>query len=294
MGIVLTIANQKGGVGKTITASSLASIYTSMGKKVLTISLDPQRNFDMVAGEGALIERNDMDSLSMLHVLQGKCTLEEAIVPTRIGDLARASSQLYNWVGEHILTVEEYLPIRDDLEALQKILDVRVQKDGDNMKRLYKILAPVKDKYELILIDTNPSLTLLTMNGLYAADRVLIPAFSELTSNRSIVELWDTIRGINYYNTDRDIRIIGILMTKCNMRSLAFARHVERYEKLAAKMGTRLFDTKIRQSARAGDYVDAKMDLIRHDPHGKVTEDYRRFANELLTVLAEEDNKDGG
>lgn len=292
MGYVVTTANQKGGVGKTITTTCLAAILTEQKKKVLIISLDPQRNLDMVAGENVCIRRTDTESLSMLHVLRGQCSVADAIVHTRIGDLVRASCNLHQWSGEQAISAEEYLAVKDDLGALQELLDARVLNSEDNMKVLNKLLTPIRDKYDFILIDTNPSLTLLTLNSLYAADYVLIPAFSEETSTQAILELWDTIRTIQYYNPGKQISVLGILMTKCNIRSITFQRHVRKYETLAANMKTILFDTKIRQSARAIDYVESGVDLVHYDPKGKTTQDYRDFVKEFLrTIKKKEEEK---
>ena len=285
MGIVIATANQKGGVGKTITTTCLAAILTEKKYKVLTVSLDPQRNFDMVAGEGVVIGRKDTNTLSMLHVLQGLCTIRDAIVHTeRLGDLVRASSSLYQWTGEQVLTPSEYRAVRDNHEALVKLLDSRLS-SGNSMKALDNYLKEVKDDYNYILIDTNPSLTLLTLNSLYAADYVVIPAFPDQQSTEAIIELWDTINGIRFFNPGRNIDIAGILMTRCNKRSIAFRRHEIKFTKLAAKIGTRLFDTKIRQSAKAAEYVELKVDLLKYDPKGNTTQDYRAFTDELLKYI---------
>lgn len=299
MGKIITIANQKGGVGKTLTASSMASLLHSQGHKILTISLDPQRNFDMVAGklpsgQKVAIKRLDVDTPSMLHVMNNRCTIEEAIVHTDIGDLARASSQLTQWSGEQLMTRDEYMSVRDDLTALQTLLDEKILDEDGTKAVLYQRLKPIKDKYEFILIDTNPSLTLLTINSLFAADYVIIPAFSEEQSTAAIEEMYSTIQSLNYLNmmtgNPRKIKILGILMTKCNFRTLAFAQHEKLYKRYAAKMGTRLFDTKIRQSVRATDYVASGIDLIRYDPKGKTTEDYVNFVKEFLSCIQEEEN----
>lgn len=299
MGKIITIANQKGGVGKTLTASSMASLLHSQGYKILTISLDPQRNFDMVAGKlpsgkKVAIKRLDVDTPSMLHVMNNRCAIEDAIVHTDIGDLARASSQLTQWSGEQLMTRDEYMSVRDDLPALQKILDEKILDENGTKAVLYERLKPIKDKYEFILIDTNPSLTLLTINSLFAADYVIIPAFSEEQSTAAIEEMNSTIRSLNYINEQtgnpREIKILGILMTKCNLRTLAFAQHEKLYKKYAAQMGTRLFNTKIRQSVRATDYVASGIDLIRYDPKGKTTEDYIAFVKEFLSCIQEEEN----
>ena len=299
MGKIITIANQKGGVGKTLTASSMASLLHSQGHKILTISLDPQRNFDMVAGkfpsgQKVVIKRLDVDTPSMLHVMNNRYTIEEAIVHTDIGDLARASSQLTQWSGEQLMTRDEYMSVRDDLSALQAVLDKKILDEDGTKAILYQRLEPIKDKYEFILIDTNPSLTLLTINALFAADYVIIPAFSEEQSTAAIEEMNSTIRSLNYINENtgnpRKIKVLGILMTKCNFRTLAFAQHEKLYKKYAAQMGTRLFNTKIRQSVRATDYVASGIDLIHYDPKGKTTEDYIAFVNEFLSCIQEEDN----
>ena len=292
MGKVIAIANQKGGVGKTLTTTCLAAAFTQKGYGVLTVSLDPQRNFDMVAGKGIAIRRNDIESLSILHALRGTHTLSDVIVHTeRLGDLAWASSQLYQYTGEKVISLEEYETVREDYEALKQMLDKRLESRSENMWILHRLLRPVKDRYDYIFIDTNPSLTLLTLNSIYAADAIIIPAFSERQSSEAIIEMYDTVRSITYYNPQVKVKILGILMTKCNFRTVAFLRHVKKYKALASKIGTRLFETKIRQSARAADYVDAGEDLIHYDPRGKTTEDYLRFADELLDILKMEEDK---
>ena len=287
MGLIITIANQKGGVGKTITASTMAAILHEEGAKVLIISLDPQRNLDMVAGKDIPIPMNDLNTFSMLHVMKGSCTIEEAIIESRIGDIVRASSHLSQWQGSQIISKAEYQKVRNDLPALQKLLDERILNNDESTHVLADRLSTVRDKYDYIIIDTNPSLTLLTVNALYACDYVIIPAFSEETSLSAIAELYSTIKSINYYNPWHKTQILGILMTRCNIYTIAFKRHVRKYTALAAKMETKLFSTYIRQSARAVDYVESKTDLLHYDPKGKTTEDYIAFVEEFKKEVAE-------
>ena len=294
MAKVITIANQKGGVGKTLTATCMATLLYEKKYRVLTISLDPQRNFDLVAcdaksGEKVAIKRLDIDTISMLHVLQGTASFNEAIVKTQMGDLARASSQLYQWSGEQIISKKQYEAVRDNYEELKKLLDDKILHGEENTKVLHNRLESIKDAYDYIIIDTNPSLTLLTLNSLYAADYVIIPAFSEETSIEAITELYDTIKSINYYNSWRNIKILGILMTKCNMRTNAYCHYVEYFQMLAERIGTRVFETKIRQSVRASEYIEYGQDLIHYDPSSKTTEDYRAFVAEFERIMNQEE-----
>lgn len=208
MGVVVTVVNQKGGVAKTTTVSALAYLLTQRGYKVLCIDLDPQRNLDMLAGKGIPIPINDMTTKSMLHALNHEAALKDVIVYTELGDLARASSQLSSWNGRPVLTKEEYKRLRNSPEDLLKLLDARFQKT-DFSKELAEIIPTIQDNYDYILIDTNPSLTLLTINGLLAADYVLIPAFTEKSSREAVVELWNTIQGLLYYNPSKYLKICG-------------------------------------------------------------------------------------
>ena len=108
MSHVISVTNQKGGVGKTLTASSLASILTSRGYKILTIDMDPQCNFDQVAGGTKPIDQYDLESLSILNVLNQECSMREAIVKTEIGDLVRASPNLSQWTGRSLLSRRDF------------------------------------------------------------------------------------------------------------------------------------------------------------------------------------------
>ena len=104
MSVVISVTNQKGGVGKTVTVSTLASALTSRGFRVLAVDLDPQRNLDMVAGRGMAIPVEDTATKSVLDVLKGDCSMADAIVQSNLGDLVRASSRLSLGPGRHHIT----------------------------------------------------------------------------------------------------------------------------------------------------------------------------------------------
>jgi len=279
---VIAFANQKGGVGKTITISATASILTSQGYRVLMIDQDAQRNLDMVAGNNVAISRRTRDAKSILTVLNGECTIQEAIVQTKIGDLVRATNQLYGWQGPELITADKLHAMKDDLPGLYEYLDKRITEKAENdVLLLRNALVPVLDEYDFILIDTNPTLTLLTLNSLYAAQFVVIPAFSERSSAEAIIELFDTIKSVKYYNPWGRLEVAGILMTKFDARTTACKRHLFKYTDLSKKLHTYLFETKIRASARASEYVEAGKDIYRYDPTSTTAQDYVNFVEEL-------------
>lgn len=332
MARVIAFANQKGGVGKTMTVSATASILKRKGFKVLLIDQDAQRNLDMVAGksdENLAIRRNDETSLSILDVLTNKCTIKEAIIPTEIGDLVRATNKLYGWIGSDVLpsiTREEmhenlkdmYLTLNDSLERLRnnenveeefllrwiaqicEINDQLVLRESYRIGAVankfnslearvpdYEILAEklegIRDEYDFILIDTNPTITLLTMTALTAADYVVIPVFSERSSAEATIELVEAIEGIRMLNPDKKITVAGVLVTKYNKQTKASKRHDMLLPDLVEdKLHLHLFKTKIRQSAKAAEYMESKRDIIRYDENCSTSIDYFSFVEELL------------
>ena len=282
MSVVISVTNQKGGVGKTVTVSTLASALTSRGFRVLAVDLDPQRNLDMVAGRGMAIPVEDTATKSVLDVLKGDCSMADAIVQSNLGDLVRASSRLSQWTGRHLITRDEYASMPQG--EILALMDQRYKNgwgEGDH-KVLRGELASVRNNYDYILMDTNPSLTLLTINSLFAADYVLIPAFAEAASRDAIRELWDTIRGPKAFNPEMRLQIAGILITKFASRNLTARKYAEGYEKMAKSMGTILFQQKIRQSISVAEYSTSQEDLLRYDPTGKSSLDYLAFVDEFI------------
>ncbi len=280
---IIVFANQKGGVGKTISISATASILTSLDQKVLMIDLDAQRNLDMVAGKGVAISRNDPAQKNILSVLNGECDIRDAIVHTEIGDLIRATNQLYGWAGVTIITEEEFKRLENKPEQVISLLKERFEeKKKQDPHLLEQKLSSVRNDYDFILIDTNPTLTLLSTNSLYAAQFVVIPAFSERSSAEAVIELYESIQSLKYFDPGRKLEIAGLLMTKFDPRSRAGKRHVAKYASLTGRMGVYLFDTKIRASAKAAEYVEAGMDIVRYAPDSTTAQDYISFAQELM------------
>ena len=236
----------------------------------------------MLFRSGMAIKVGDDTTKSVLNVLKGECSLEEMIVPSNIGDLARASNLLSQWAGQPLITRAEFEKLSQE-ECYATMLKRYKEGWGENDHRVLKMkLAPVKDKYDFILMDTNPSLTLLTVNSLFAADYVLIPAFAEAASREAIIELWDTIRGMKAFNPDMRLQVAGILVTKFNKRNRNANGYVRVFEKMAKSMGTIVFQQKIRQGVSVTEYLTPQMDLLSYDTTGISSVDYKQFAKEFL------------
>ncbi len=285
MGTIISVTNQKGGVGKTVTVSSIAAVLHEQGYRVLTINLDPQRNLDMTAG--LALDREDSTTPSVLQVLLGECALKEAIVPSPLGDLLRASSFLSQWTGNKLLNRDEYATLGE--ADLLKLINERYHAGlGENDAAiLSNVLKDVRDEYDFVLMDTNPSLTLLTLNALFAADYVLIPAFTEAASLDAIQELWDTIQNIRYYNPERKLEVIGILITRFQPRTTIARNFVEIYGELAARMNTIVFNQQIRQSIAVSEYMMFQENLISYNRRCPAAKDYLAFVEELKQRLME-------
>lgn len=284
---IISITNQKGGVGKTTMLSTLATILTQKGYKVLSINLDPQRNLDMLAGEGVAIKINDTSSPSILSVIQGEIPIEDAIISTPIGDLIRASSLLSGWNGRKILTLDEYKQLRSTPEQIMALLDQRFQQQEEtpDIYVLRKLITHLKPKYDYIFLDTNPSLMLLTMNALYAADYVLVPVFTDDFSKAALTELHNTIQNINHYDPAKHLKIAGIVVTRSNNRTILAQQFYKYFQKRAEKMDTILFNSKIRQSVAAQEATTQNKTIIAHAPKDKVADDYRKLADEFIARI---------
>ena len=299
MGIVITLANQKGGVAKTTTGLALARILSEKSYKVLTVNLDPQRNFDQALG--CAISRRDLQTPSLFHVLTGKMHLKDIIKHGEFCDIAPASNKMYGFSMPEGLIKAEYEQNKDNPDKLLNLLHERFSEEYQaqiNYKYTHIIEEEIKtviNDYDFVIIDTNPSLSLLTMNGLNAASMgyVLVPAYAEETSREALLELYDTLFALNS-NQIKPIKIIGILMTKYVSNTKAAKRYERYLTKMADKMGTVLFKTKIRRSISVTEYIEAKTDLLNYDPKGNASLDYRAFSEEFLTRLSELEGKHFG
>lgn len=190
MGKIITVCNQKGGTGKTTSAINLAAYFALVGKKVLLVDLDPQAN----ATSGAGVNKHEIKQ-GTYHILLEEIDVKEIIKPTAIPNL---------WVA----------PSSIDLTGAEVELVSALGREY----RLKKALAKPKEEFDFIIIDSPPSLGLLTINGMCAADSVLIPVQCEYYALEGVTQLVNTIRLVKE-NLNPDLQIEGVLLTMADFRT---------------------------------------------------------------------------
>ena len=247
MGRVISFANQKGGVAKTTTTLNLGVAFAEHGLKVLLVDLDPQGNLTMSQGLNP-----DSIERSMFDVLVHRLPVEEVVHHAEV-DLAVSSI---------------------DLAGAELALSSMIGRE----RALEKALAPVRDGYDYVLIDTPPSLGLLTINALVASNGVIVPVQCEYLSLRGLVQLENTLSMIRE-NLNPQVEIEGILPTMYDSRTL-HAR--EAVEILQENFGDLVFDTKIRKTVRYAEAPVKGTSVLKYDPSGSAAEAYRALAKEVL------------
>jgi chromosome partitioning protein len=247
MGRVISFANQKGGVAKTTTTLNLGVAFAEQGLKVLLVDLDPQGNLTMSQGMNP-----DSIERSMFDVLVHRLPLQEVIHQAEV-DLAVSSI---------------------DLAGAELALSSMIGRE----RALEKALAVVKDGYDYVLIDTPPSLGLLTINALVASNGVIVPVQCEYLSLRGLVQLENTLSMIRE-NLNPHVEIEGILPTMFDSRTL---HSREAVEILQENFGDLVFDTKIRKTVRYAEAPVKGTSVLKYDPSGSAAEAYRDLAKEVL------------
>ena len=244
---VLAFANQKGGVAKTTSTLNLAAALAEKEMRVLCVDMDPQGNLTMSQGLNP-----DSIERSMFDVLVHRMPIENVIHKTEI-DIAVSSI---------------------DLAGAELALSSMIGRE----RALEKALAPLLGEYDYILIDTPPSLGLLTINALVASDGVIVPVQCEYLSLRGLVQLENTLAMIRE-NLNPKVGIVGILPTMYDRRTLHTREAVEILEE---NFGDLVFNTRIKKTIRYAEAPVKGSSVLKYDPSGSAADAYRQLAKEVL------------
>ncbi|MGI6668237.1 MAG: ParA family protein [Acetivibrionales bacterium] len=255
MAKVIAIANQKGGVGKTTTAVNLSSCLAYKGKKVVIIDIDPQGN----TTSGLGIDKNEVER-SIYEIIINEEDIEEALLGTCIDNLFLCPSNI-NLVGAEV-------------ELVSVI---------SRETRLKAAISNIRDKYDFILIDCPPSLGLLTLNALTAADTILVPIQCEYYALEGLSQLMNTVKLVQkHLNPSLDVE--GVVLTMFDARtnlSIQVVEDVKRYFR------NKVYRTVIPRNVRLSEAPSFGLPIILYDPKSKGAECYLELAQEVIDYSEE-------
>lgn len=260
MARIISLANQKGGVGKTTTTINLGAALAERGQRVLLADFDPQGALSVGVGVNSI----ELDQTIYNLLLDRQCRFEDVVVKT-------------NMVGV------ELLPGNIDLSAAEVVLVSEVARE----QALKRVLGPIRDDYDFVLIDCPPSLGLLTVNALTASDGVIIPLECEFFALRGMALLVDTIEKVrDRLNPELDIE--GVVATMYDGRTLHGKEVLSRVREAFA---ARLFETTIPRTVRFAEAPVAGESILAYAPNTKGAQAYQSLAKEVLGVVDDEESE---
>lgn len=247
---IITISNQKGGVGKTTTAHALLTGLANMGYKVLALDADPQTNLTYTTGI------NMDDTPDLYNLLKKQASFLEVVQQVKPGfDIIPGSLDLAGADMEFTAAGREYM-IREALE-------------------------PVKEKYDFCIIDTPPTLGILTVNALTASHKIIVPMAADVYSLQGLSQLQGMVENVKKY-CNPGLTIDGLLLTKYSDRAIINRNLKDSLQQTATQLHTRLYKTTIREAVAVKEIQFLQSDIFTEYPKAKVTEDYKQFFKEFL------------
>jgi chromosome partitioning protein len=247
--IVLAVVNQKGGVGKSTTAVNLAAGLGDLGRRVLLVDLDPQGN----ATSGFGLNKNQRE-LCVYNALLGEIELGTIIEPVEI---------------EHVFVVPATIQLAG--------AEIELVSAFSRESRLKSILEPVLGDFDIVIVDCPPSLGLLTVNALTAADGLVIPIQCEFYALEGLSKLLDSVRLVKTH-LNPDLEVFGVLMTMYDSRTRLAQQVVEEVRDF---FGEKVFETLIPRTVRLSEAPSFGQPVTLYDPSGKGADAYKRLAKEV-------------
>lgn len=251
MGRIISIANQKGGVGKTTTTINLSACLAEKNKKVLTIDIDPQGN----TTRGLGVEKSKLEHTSY-ELLLGESTLEDTILPNIYENLSLIPADV-DLAGAEV----ELIGVENSSFILKKYLD------------------EIRDDYDFIIIDCPPSLSILTVNALSASDTILVPIQCEFFALEGLSQLLHTINLIKK-RLNADLEMEGVVFTMYDARTNLSIQVVDEVKKELRK--TNIYQTIIPRNVRLGEAPSYGLPINLYEPKSKGADSYRLLADEVI------------
>lgn len=255
----ICLSNEKGGVAKSTTAGALTTGLMLAGKKTLLIDADIQGNLTRTFGA-------DPAGYSVMDLLKGSVTTEKAIQHTDQGDIVPSSRTLAT------AELELFYPNGQPATARER---------GTIPYRLKRALDQVSDQYDFAIIDTPPTLGVITTNALTASNSVIIPCEAEQYSLDGLGEMYKTIQAVRQ-NTNPGLEIEGLLIVRFNKRTILSRQLAETLIQASRKLQTKVFSTPIRETTVVKESHSMKQDIYRYAPKSNATADYKELVKEIL------------